>query len=286
MSSDPMLRGVSVGPMSGRNIIGDVTEALHRFLLDGYDIGEQPPRLEEDLSFVPKDREQVIYVYMYRVAQNPNLQNQKRFRQAPVFTGTSPEDGGEVYYHRPPLIMDVYYLISIHSKFRSDAERMMGWLLLHLNEATHLIYRPRKFLLPDGRAVDSLGRPYDPDIPMVEDDLQVEKVSLALVDDLTVGDAINFFSLHEAPYRPFLTYRARIALDGPLVRAEGGTTVTMPRLANKAPPDSGSALESRSGRIKTPRAPPGTPPEDRAPPPGPRPHFMRRTADADSETED
>ena len=39
------------------------------------------------------------------------------------------------------------------------------------------------------------------------------------MDDLTVGDAINLFSLHEAPYRPFLTYRARIAIDGPLVHA-------------------------------------------------------------------
>jgi hypothetical protein len=29
---------------------------------------------------------------------------------------------------------------------------------------------------------------------------------MAMVDDLTVGDAINLYSLHEAPYRPFLTY--------------------------------------------------------------------------------
>ena len=96
---------------------------------------------------------------------------------------------------------------------------MLGWLLLRLNEATHLIYRPRKFVLPDGREVDSLGRSYDPNVDLEEDNLVVEKVSLSLVDDLTVGDAINLFSLHEAPYRPFLTYRARIAIDGPLVHA-------------------------------------------------------------------
>ena len=78
---------------------------------------------------------------------------------------------------------------------------------------------------------DSLGRPYNPDhIDFDEDDLVLEKVSLSLVDDLTVGDAVNFFSLHEAPYRPFLTYRARIALDGPLVHAASGTTVNLPRL--------------------------------------------------------
>ena len=50
-----------------------------------------------------------------------------------------------------------------------------------------------------------------------------------MVDDLTVGDAINLFSLHEAPYRPFLTYRARIAIDGPLVHAPSGTRVIMER---------------------------------------------------------
>ena len=120
------------GPMSGRNIIGEVTESMHRFILDGYDIAEQPPRLEEDLKFVPKDREEVIYIYMYRLAHNPNLQNRKRLRQAPVFMGTSPEDGGEVFYHRPPLMLDLFYLLGVHSKFRSDAERLLGLSLIHI----------------------------------------------------------------------------------------------------------------------------------------------------------
>ena len=51
----------SGGPMSGRSIIGETTEALHRFLLDGYNLGENPPRLEEELKFIPKDREEVLY---------------------------------------------------------------------------------------------------------------------------------------------------------------------------------------------------------------------------------
>ena len=125
------------------------------------------------------------------------------------------------------MLVDLFYLISAHAKFRSEAERILGWLMLSLNEATHLIYRPRRFILPNGTAVDSLGRPYNPDhIDFDEDDLVLEKVSLSLVDDLTVGDAVSFFSLHEAPYRPFLTYRARIALE----HAASGTTVNLPRL--------------------------------------------------------
>jgi hypothetical protein len=268
------------GPMSGRGIIGDVTEALHRFLLDGYDITEQPPRLEEDLQFIPKDREEVLYAYMYRLAHNPNLQNRKRMKQAPVFVGADPEDGGEVYYHRPPLLLDVYYLVMVHSKFRSDAERLMGWVLLRLNEATHLVYRPRKFLLPDGRAVDSLGRPYDLDCDISPEGLWMEKVSLALVDDLTVGDAINLFSLHEAPYRPFLTYRARVAMDGPLYQSSGGTTIEMPRLES-APRPGQTRDTSPSGRMRR-----GQPSPPKRTPPGPAPHFLRRNVDAEPESED
>ena len=275
-----VLKGVTpVGPMSGRNLLGEVTEALHKFILDGYDISDQPPRLEEDLKFVPKDREEVIYIYMYRVAQNPDLKNRRRFRQAPVFVGSDPEQGGEIYYHRPPLLLDLYYLIMVHSKFRSDAERLMGWLLLRLNEATHLIYRPRRFILPDGREVDSLGRPYDPDCSTEEDDLWMEKVSLALVDDLTVGDAINLFGLHEAPYRPFLTYRARVALDGPLVASSGGTGVRLPRAEQVRPPDGRPNIESPTGRLKAGRSHN----QQTRTPPGPRPHFLRRNTDSDTE---
>lgn len=273
----PMGNVPRVGPMSGRGVIGEVTESLHRFLLDGYDLSEQPPRFEEDLKFVPKDREEVIYIYMYRVAQNPNLQRSRRHQQAPIYVNTTPEEGGEVYYHRPPILVDLFYLVMVHSKFRSDAERLLGWLMLRLNEATHLIYRPRRFVLPDGREVDSLGRLYDLDVDPEEDGLLMQKVSLALVDDLTVGDAINLYSLHEAPYRPFLTYRARAALDGALIESSGGTTIRIGRLENAGAES--DRTTSPNGRIRG-----GQRPNPRAAPPGPAPHFLRRTDD--DETED
>ena len=133
-----------IGQASGRNIIGEVTESIHKFLMDRYDLSGQPPRFEEDLKFVPKDREEVVYIYMYRVAQNPNLRNVKRYRQAPVFVKSDGETDGEVFYHRPPLLLDLFYMVMVHSKFRSDAERLLGWAMLTLNEATHLVYRPRQ----------------------------------------------------------------------------------------------------------------------------------------------
>jgi hypothetical protein len=85
------------GPMSGRNIIGEVTESIQKFINDGwmrYTGDAPPPRIEEDLKYEPMDRnEQVVYVYMYRLAANPNLQNQKRWRQAPVYMKSDSSDG-------------------------------------------------------------------------------------------------------------------------------------------------------------------------------------------------
>jgi len=277
--SDETIQPPAVGPMSGRNIIGEVTEAVHKFLMDNYDLTEQIPRFEEDLKFVPKDREEVVYIYMYRVAQNKNLKNWKRFRQAPVYLKSSGDNPGEVFYHRPPMLLDLYYMVMVHSKFRSDAERLLGWMMLTLNEATHLIYRPRKFLLPDGRSVDSIGRSYDAKCSTDDDDLFMEKVSLALVDDLTVGDAINFFSIHEAPYRPFLTYLARVAMDGPLVEGTGGTTIRVPRLGRSESAESRGSVESPSGRMMSSR-----PERSKREKPGPEAHQLKRIPQDDPET--
>jgi hypothetical protein len=277
LTPDLSIDGLTTGEVIGHNILGETTEALHRFILDGWNLSDRPPRIEEDLSVAPKDREEIIYIYMYRVAHNPHLKNQKRWRQAPVFLGSEPEDGGEVYYHRPPLLVDMFYLLMVHSKFRSDAERLMGWLMLRLHNATHLVYRPRRFALPDGREVDSLGRPYDINA-RGDDNLVMEKVSLALVDDLTVGDATNLFSLHEAPYRPFMTYRARVALDGPLAASGGGTTIKLPALENTA--EKAEDRPPASGRVR-----PTRPGSRRMEMPGPKPHFMRRSP-AEPDTED
>lgn len=218
----------TTGFMSGRDIIGEVTEAVKKYIKDGW-TDERNLTIEEQLDKTSMGKtDQFAFVYMYRLAHNTNLQNRKRFRRAPVFLNDD-SNSTNVYLHRPPIMVDLFYLITAHAQFPSETAKLLGWLLLRLNEATHLIYRPRKFVLPDGREIDSLGRSYDPNVDLTEDNLVVEKVSLALVDDLTVGDAINLFSLHEAPYRPFLTYRARIAIDGPLVHAPSGTRVAMDR---------------------------------------------------------
>jgi hypothetical protein len=229
-----------------------------------------PPRLEEDLSFVPKDREEVIYVYMYRVAQNETLKNPKRYRTTPFSAPNeeSPEDT-ELFYEWPPLYLELYYMISVHSKFRSDAERLIGWVMMRLHHATHLLYRPRRYLLPEGRVVDSTGADWT--LENTGEDVVFEKVALQLVDDLTVGDAINFFTIHEAPYRPYVTYQARCAIRGPLIAAPP-TTVRAQNLDPPMEPERSTPERSNgrvSGRMKT------TPSSQRQNNIGPRGHGHR-----------
>jgi hypothetical protein len=247
------------GPVQGRNVIGEITESLHRFILDGWTGNTPPPRIEEDLSFVPKDREEVVYVYMYRTAQNTALMNSKQWRPARINLKLQEElangrsgPGGkprrvlneDIYYERAPLYLNVFYMIAVHSKFRSDAERLVGWLLTRLYDATHLVYRPRKYYLPNGRIVDSTGAEWDRDAD--GDEVVMEKIGLSLVDDLTLGDAIHFYTIHEAPFRPYLTYRAACAMEGPLL-AGPPTTVRHERAKLMAPEDEPG--NRRNGRL-------------------------------------
>jgi hypothetical protein len=244
------------GPYQGAGVIGDVTEALHAWLQDGWPPDRTPPRVVEDLAFEPKDREEVVYACMYRVARNTALLNPKRWRRANV----ADERDDRMLYSRPPVYLDLFYLVAAHARFRSDAERLLGWVLLRLNEATHLIHRPRRYVLPDGRVVDATGRPWSADAR--GDDVIMEKVSVDLVDDLSVGEAVHLFGLHEAPYRPYVTYRARCALEGALVDAPP-TLVRVHPPTQRVPapsPRPGRSSRARLGRRPTPFGPPGTAP--------------------------
>lgn len=294
---------VERGPYMGSSIIGEITERLHEFLREGWleDLEkarlpdgmtepELPPRIEEDLAFEPKDREKVLYVYMYRVARNTALMNSKRFRESNVeLTG----DDGEVerFYQRPPLYLDVYYLVSVHARFRSEAEKLLGWTLLRLNDATHLVYRPRKYRLPDGRVVDSVGRPWS--LENTGEGVIMEKVSLDLVDDLDLGDAVHFFNIHEAPFRPFVTYRARCAMEGSLVEGKPTVVRSLPLANTNQTLDEKTGVAARDGAPRSSRARLGRPERPSAPPRtqkhkmpfGPDGFDQQKIADPSSETD-
>lgn len=235
------------GPYQGNAIIGEVTEALHAWVKEGWPDASDPPRVVEDLDFEPKDREKIIYVYMYRIAKNSALQNSKRWRESKVQVGTDDESARH-FYERPPLYLDLYYLVCAHAKFRSEAEKLLGWVLLRLNEGTHLVYRPRRYILPDNSEVDSTGLAWS--LQNRGEGVIMEKVSIDLVDDLTIGDAVNFFNIHDAPFRPYVTYRARCAMEGALVEATPTTIRSLPLADATKPPDPAYRPNGRTGRAK------------------------------------
>ena len=270
--------GFAQGPFQGINVIGEVTESLHRWLLDGWSFPTPPPRIEEDLSFVPKDREEVLYVYMYRAAQNTSLLNSKQWRPARVTIFSEEKSTEQIYYERAPLYLNVFYLIAVPSKFRSEADRLLGWVMMRLYDATHLVYRPKKYLLPDGRIVDSTGAPWQ--LTNEGENVIMEKISLALVDDLTIGDAVNFFTINEAPFRTYLTYRAQCSMEGALIA--GPPTLVRHHRARLETPE-GSPNERPNGRSVPGRiqAEPGQP-RFHIGPPG----FGHRPIEDDNESED
>lgn len=228
------------GPYQGAEILGEITESVERWILDGW-AGPDRLLVRSDLDYQPAERQRVVYLYMYRCTRNSALLNSKRWRPARVSLG-APEDDAPQFLERPPLYLDVFYLLSVHARFRPEAERLLGWLLLRLNEATHLIYRPRRYVLPDGEAVDATGRPWTPDNR--GEGVIMEKVSLDIVDDLNVGDAVNFFNIQNAPYRPYVTYRARCAMEGSLVQA----APTFIRSLPVEPTPDGASEERRAAR--------------------------------------
>ncbi len=263
--------GFARGPFQGAGLIGEITEAVHKHLLDGWDQDRPRPRIEEDLSFEPKDRQEVIYVYMYRVAQNTALRNAKNWRPAKISVFTADKmDRSNIIYERPPIYLQLYYCICVHSRFRSDAERLLGWTLLRLWEGSNLLYRPRKYTLPDGSIKDSMGQPWS--LENTGEKVIMEKVDIALVDDFPIGDAINFFTIHDAPFRPYLTFQANCSMEGALVTGPA-TTVSNARMSDGVAP---SPTTRPSGRMRTP---PKTERGDHIGPPG----FDHRPVENDDE---
>lgn len=275
--------GFARGRYQGDAVIGDITESMHAWLLAGWDPEDGPrPRIEEDLSFVPKDRERVIYTYMYRVARNEAMKNAKRWGQATLELSDKVVEGKDLLFERPPVHLFLFYCVAVHARFRSEAERLLGWVMLRLNDATHLLYRPQQYRLPNGRLVDSLGRDWQADA--APEEVKMQRVSLALVDDLTIGDAINFFTIHEAPFRPYVTYRATCQLRGSMISGPGAV-VRGERASDLTPPPSRADDTSPNGRIRPQPAAPRTSRPHTVGPPG-RDHRPLESEDPDSDSED
>ena len=118
-----------------------------------------------------------------------------------------------------------------------------------------LLYRPVPYEL-NGKLFDSTGRPMTQEgmdyireptaapIPKSNPKVAMERVSIALVDDLAFGDACLLLKGFDRKVRPYLCYRAFAKIDQPLElhKKVGGVTMSLfdqeTGEAAKAPRDS------------------------------------------------
>jgi len=201
-----------------QDTLGEVTEALHAWIRSGWQRESACPVILEDLAETPHGEEPAFYVLQYRVEPAGGLSTPRNWRLAHL--EVPGEFGTERFLERPPIFVDVYFLVAVHARFRSEAERLLGWVLLRLCEASHLVDRPRAFTLPDGRRVASDGLPLS---GAESRGALREKIGLAWVQDLRPQEAVGLFSAHRAPFRPHLTFRARASLAGALRVAQPTT---------------------------------------------------------------
>ncbi len=226
----------------GASQIAEVSDAVHGLLRDAWPAAFGTPRVLDDLAQRPPEREAALYAALVQVQQNPTLRTARRPGPSPLVLE---RDGVRTHFlERPPVHLDLVYLLAAEATHRVDAQRLLGWAVMRIHEAARVLVRPRRFVLPDGAAVDSLGRPWRADAP----DVAMAAVSLGRAETGSLSEAIALFGSWRAPFRPFLTVRARTALWGALVEAPttrvGVGPVLPAPLPGREPPAPASGMRS------------------------------------------
>ncbi len=211
------------------SVVGEVTEAIVAHLAKGW-VGESPS-IHENFSQPDRDGTPALFVALYRLARGAGSHSCRRPEVLGVPYSEASEVGAKAWVARPPLRFDAYYAVAASARHRSDAERILGAALVRLGEIATLVDRPRRFFLETGACVDSNGAPWSPTTVGVAR----ERVGLALVDDLDVHGAAALFAAWQAPWRPYVTWKASVALDGPTT-SRAPTRIHVARLEPRSIP--------------------------------------------------
>ena len=94
------------------NVIGEVTEAVHKFIMDGwthYNGDESPPRIEEDLKYEPMDRNEKWSTSICIALPATRMVKSKTLEASTCIHEIGSRKDGQVYYHRPLIMMDLFY---------------------------------------------------------------------------------------------------------------------------------------------------------------------------------
>jgi hypothetical protein len=212
--------------------------------------------IHKDLDTQPKDDEEAtIYVALYRVDDMDEL-NMPAWAVKPMTRGPAPPDEKrQDLLQIPPRFFYLYFILFVESQDPDLSHSLLGALMNGFHQEPTLLYRPVPYEL-NGKLFDSTGRPMTQEgmdyireptaapIPKSNPKVAMERVSIALVDDLAFGDACLLLKGFDRKVRPYLCYRAFAKIDQPLElhKKVGGVSMSLfdqePGEAAKAPRDS------------------------------------------------
>jgi hypothetical protein len=184
--------------------------------------------IHKDLDTEPKDDEEAtVYCALYRIADVEDFRS-VGWADAPVHPAPGvPDPDTQVSQQLPPRWFYLYFVIFTESDDSDLSNVIMGAVLNGFHQQTTLLYRPLPYEI-DGKAYDSTGRPLvsagirlerQPaagPMPNSPEQVAMERISVALVDDLAFGDACLLLKGFERKVRPYLCYRVFAKIDQPL----------------------------------------------------------------------
>ena len=187
--------------------------------------------IHKDLDTAPKDDEEAtVYCSLYRIDDMDDI-NMPGWPVKPEVLGTSgpqpPDLRRQELLQLPPRFFYLYFILFVESPDADVSNALMGAIMNGFHQETTLFYRPVPFEL-NGRVFDSQGRsltsdgykyisdPTEEPDEGANDELLMERISVALVDDLALGDACLLLKGFDRKVRPYLSYRVFSKIDQPL----------------------------------------------------------------------
>ncbi len=184
--------------------------------------------IHKDLDTQPKDDEEAtIYCSLYRIDDVDDI-GLPTWPVRPYIRGPQPPDGvRQEIVQLPPRFFYLYFIVFVESPEPDLSNVIMGAVMNGFHQEPVLLYQPKPHEL-GGKLYDSLGRPLEYDGMDLKTDptaeiqqgantkLVMEKISMALVDDLAFGDACLLLKGFDRKIRPYLTYRVFAKIDHPM----------------------------------------------------------------------
>jgi hypothetical protein len=178
--------------------------------------------IHKDMDQAPKDDEEAtVYCSLYRVDDVDDI-GLPGFAVKPYMQTPGPPDAKrQAFVQLPPRFFYLYFIVFVESDDADLSNALLGAVMNGFHQVPTLLYRPVAYEV-NGKLLDSTGRRLEVDgmkitpVGTTDDKVRMERLSVALVDDLAFGDACLLLKGFDRKVRPYLTYRVFAKIDQPL----------------------------------------------------------------------